>query len=319
MPQLSLGLPLGALFLMVDAAELIGLHGSLGSLLFGASLSGLPYPVRREIMPGLRSTAEGLFVPLFFASAGLHFPCSFIAPPPWTMTALTLIPLAGNFLGAFVGAYVSRLTVTYAAASGLMGKGVAEIALLLVLRESGTIDKVVFSFLALVMFGYILLMPAAISFAVSRASRRIDPDTRLDDIPQGVARFALNEVTVNNILDRSRRHPDTSLSVRDFTERWTVPYQHDCVVPERGALPGVVSLGLLRYLPQGVWGNTTLVEVMRSQIPVARPEEHIEDVFQRMTENYLTAMPVVERGSGRFLGRVTSQGIVEVVLNKGRH
>ena len=234
------------------------------------------------------------------------------------MAALALIPLAGNFLGAFIGAYVSRLTVPYAVASGLMGKGVAEIALLLVLRESGTINEVVFSFLVLVMFGYILLMPAAISFAVSRASRRMDPDTRLDDIPESVARFALNEVTVNNIIDRSRRHPDTSLSVRDFTERWTVPYQHDYVVLERGSLAGVVSLGLLRYLPEGVWGTTTLGEVMRSQIPVAWPDEDIEDVLQRMTENHVTAIPVVERGSEKFLGAVTSHDIVEIVLNKGR-
>ena len=317
-PQLSLGLLLGVLFLMVDAAELMGLHGSLGALLFGASLSGLPYSVRREIMPGLRSTAEGLFVPLFFASAGLHFSFSFVALPLWTMVALALVPLAGNFLGAFIGAYVSRLTVPYAVASGLMGKGVAEIALLLVLRDSGTIDEVVFSFLVLVMFGYILLMPAAISFAVSRASRRLDPDTRLDDIPEGVARFALNEVTVDNILDRSRSHPNTSLSVRDFVERWTVPHQHDYVVLERGALAGIVSLGMLRYLPEGVWGKTTLGEVVRSQIPVAQPDEHIEDVLQRMTENYLSAMPVVERGSGKFLGAVTSHDIVELVLNKGR-
>ena len=317
-PQLSLGLLLGVLFLVVDAAEFMGLHGSLGALLFGTSLSGLPYQVRREIMPGLRSTAEGLFVPLFFASAGLHFTFSFTELPLWTMAALALIPLIGNFLGAFIGAYVSRLTVPYAVASGLMGKGVAEIALLLVLRESGTINEAVFSFLVLVMFGYILLMPTAISFAVNRASRRLDPGTRVDDIPQGVARFALDEVTVDSILDRSRRHPSTSLSVRDFTERWTIPYQHDYVVVDRGVVAGVVSLGLLRYLPEGTWAKTTLGEVMRRETPVARPDEHIEDVLQRMTEHYLTAIPVIEGKSGRFLGAVTSQDIVELVLNKGR-
>ena len=70
---------------MVDAAEVIGLHGTLGALLFGASLSGLPYQVRLEIMPGLRSTAEAIFVPLFFASAGLHFTFSFVSLPVLTM------------------------------------------------------------------------------------------------------------------------------------------------------------------------------------------------------------------------------------------
>ena len=73
-PQLSFGLLLGGLFLMVIAAEEIGLHGSLGALFFEAALSGLPNQVRREIIPGLRSAADGLFVPLFFASALLTAP-----------------------------------------------------------------------------------------------------------------------------------------------------------------------------------------------------------------------------------------------------
>ena len=41
-PQLSFGLLLGGLFLVVVAAEEVGLHGSLGALLFGAALSILP-------------------------------------------------------------------------------------------------------------------------------------------------------------------------------------------------------------------------------------------------------------------------------------
>ena len=71
-PQLSFGVLLGGLFLVVVGAEHVGLHGSLGALLFGAALSMLAYQVRRDIMPGMKGTAEGFFVPLFFASAGLH-------------------------------------------------------------------------------------------------------------------------------------------------------------------------------------------------------------------------------------------------------
>ena len=56
-PQLSFGLLLGGLFLVVVAAEHVGLHGSLGALLFGAALSMLPYQVRRDIMPGMRGAA----------------------------------------------------------------------------------------------------------------------------------------------------------------------------------------------------------------------------------------------------------------------
>ena len=77
-PQLSYGLLLGGLFLVIVLAEKVGLHGSLGALLFGAALSPLPYQLRHDSMPGMRSTAEGLFVPLFFASAGLNLNLAFL-------------------------------------------------------------------------------------------------------------------------------------------------------------------------------------------------------------------------------------------------
>ena len=158
-PQLSFGLLLGGLFLVVVGADRVGLHGSLGALLFGAALSTLPYQVRRDIMPGMRGTAEGFFVPLFFASAGLHMSLEFLKLPPTTMLALVLVPLAGKFAGAFISAFITRLKAPFAIASGLMAKGVAEIALLLLLLHTGAIDKGVFSLLVVVMFAYILFTP----------------------------------------------------------------------------------------------------------------------------------------------------------------
>ena len=168
-PELSFGLIIGGLFLVVVGAEEIGLHGAIGALLFGAALSGLPRQVRQDVMPGVRSTAQGLFVPLFFASAGLHLDLSFLDLPLLTIAALVAVPLLGKFAGAFLGTFAARLDKPFAQATGLMAKGVAEIALLLVLLEIGVIGQDVFSLLVLIMFGYILLMPVAINFAVDRA------------------------------------------------------------------------------------------------------------------------------------------------------
>ncbi|MDE2780572.1 MAG: cation:proton antiporter [Chloroflexota bacterium] len=317
-PQLSLGLLLGVLFLMVDAAELMGLHGTLGALLFGASLSGLTYQVRSEMMPGLRSVAEGFFVPLFFASAGLYFNFHFVTMPWWVMLALAFIPLSGNFVGAFLGAYISRLTVPYAVASGLMGKGVAEIALLLVLRELAIIDEVTFSFLVLVMFCYILLMPSIISFTASRATRNRQSTPTPTDIPRGIVRFVLHDIIVEDILDSSRPYPSSSMSVRDFTDIWATPQQHDYVVIDDGSAAAIVSIGMFRYLPEDAWTSTPLSHLMRTEPPVAWPDEHVEDVLQRMAENHLTTLPVVDRVSEEFMGALTSRDILELVLNRER-
>lgn len=107
-PQLSFGLLLGGLLLVVMGAEEVGLHGSHGALIFGAALSMLPYQVQCDIMPGLRGAAEGFFVPLFFASAGLHLSLEFLALSPETILALALVPLAGKFAGSFLSAYITR-------------------------------------------------------------------------------------------------------------------------------------------------------------------------------------------------------------------
>ena len=159
---------LGGLFLIVVGAEKIGLHGTLGALLFGVALSGLPQRIHWEIMPGMRSASEGLFVPLFFASAGLQFDLSFTAIPLGTIVALAVIPLAGKFVGAFLSTYLTRIEAPFTLATGLMSKGVAEIALLLVLLELGVIGQDVFSLFVLIMFGYILFMPPIIGFAIKR-------------------------------------------------------------------------------------------------------------------------------------------------------
>ena len=317
-PQLALGLLLGFLFLIVDAAEVIGLHGTLGALLFGVSLSGLPYQVRMEIMPGLRSTGEALFIPLFFASAGLYFNFSFVSLPVLAMVALASIPLLGNFVGATLGSYVARLAMPQAVASGLLGKGVAEIAMLLVLWEAGVIGEAVFSFLVLVMFFYLLLTPYLISFATGRASRSMSSSAVPEDIPRGLFRFILTEITVDSILDRTRTHPMPSLSVRDFAENWATSQQHDYVIVEEGALLGIVSLDMLRYLPEEDWSGTPVRQMVHEEVPLAWPDEPIEDVLQRMRENYVTAIPVVDRESEQFLGAVSSNDILQLVLNKGR-
>ena len=312
-PQLSLGVLIGVLFLMVFGAEQMGLHGSLGALLFGASLSGLSYQARKEIIPGLRSVAEAFFVPLFFASAGLQFSFTFVTLPVWSMVALALVPLCGNFIGAFIGAYVARLTVPYAVASGLMGKGVAEIALLLVLWESGTINEVVFSFLVLVMFCYILFMPPVISLAVGKASQKQDLPATLDDIPAGLIGFALDDVTVDKILDRAGAHPDATVSVRDFMERWTTPHQHDYVVANQDSVAGIVSVELFRYLPKSEWGRTPLSSVLRSGMTTAWSDEPVEDVLHRMSEHAVSVVPVLERETEKFLGSITRNDIVELM------
>ena len=312
-PQLSFGLLLGGLFLVVVGAEQAGLHGSLGALLFGAALAALPYQVRRDIMPGMRGTAEGFFVPLFFASAGLHLSLDFLDLPLETVLVLTLVPLAGKFAATLLSAYVTRLEAPLATAAGLMAKGVAEIALLLVLFHSGAIERGVFSLLVVLMFGYILLTPLGISAALRRLERS-DHVAPSDELPPSLGRFALDGLRVRDVLDRSRIHPDQSLTVTSFAQSWLLPDHHDYVVVADGRPAGIVSLSMLRYLPPSEWEDTRLERVLRTDVPSARADDPVEDALQQMTENALTILPVTDGETGEFIGSISSHEILEMVL-----
>ena len=312
-PQLSFGLLIGGLFLVVVGAEKMGLHGTIGALLFGAALSGLSQGVRDDIMPGMRSASEGLFVPLFFASAGLHFDLSFTSLPATTATALVLVPLAGKFAGAFVGTYVTRIDAPFALAAGLMSKGVAEIAFLLVLLESGTIEKDVFSLLVLIMFGYILFMPAVINLAVRRT---VLPDRPAlpDSVTPSFARYALEEVQVRSVFDRTREYPGSDTSVAEFMESWTVPHQHDYLVVDGGEVAGIVSTTGLRSVRRRSRRAAALGDVLRANTLATFPDEPIHDALEKMTNAPQTVIAVLDRESGRFLGSLTSHDVIDLVV-----
>ena len=316
-PQLSFGVLLGGLFLVVVGAEEVGLHGSLGALLFGAALSMLPYQVRRDIMPGIHSAAEGFFVPLFFASAGLHLSMDFLNLPIATIAALVLIPLAGKFAGAFLSTYIARLEAPFAISAGLMAKGVAEIALLLLLFQTGGIDEAVFSLLVVVMFGYMLLSPFGISFALGRHKDSGEFADALH-LPPSLVPFALEGSKVGDILDRSRSYAEQSTTVKAFTEFWLLPEQHDYVIVDKGKLAGIVSLSMLRYLPRTDWDDTPLSRVLRENTPSVGEEELIEDALQQMIDNSLTVLPVKDESSDEFIGSISSSEVLELITTTAR-
>ncbi|MCY3682890.1 MAG: cation:proton antiporter [Gemmatimonadetes bacterium] len=312
-PELSFGLIIGGLFLMVVGAEKIHLHGSIGALLFGAALSGLPRQVHQDVLPGLRSAAEGLFVPLFFASAGLHLDLSFTTLPIATIVALVVFPSLGKFAGAFIGTYIARLDNPLAQSTGLMAKGVAEIALLLILFESGVIGQDIFSLFVLMMFGYIILMPSAIDFAITKAKKTHRPKLP-DSVPLSFARHTMQNITTNHVIDSTRTYPNSALSAKNFIDSWLVPNQQDYLVVDEDNVKGAISLPRLQAMSSRLRANLSLNTVLRTNLPQAHLDEPIEDVLKRMTKHSLSVIPVTDRDSGKFLGSITSENILQLAV-----
>ncbi len=312
--EIAFALLIGGLFLMVAVGEQVGLHGSLAALLFGAAMSGMPHRVRETIMPGIRSASNGIFVPVFFASAGLYLDLDFTHVPVATIIALALVPAIGNLLGAFIGAYAARLDAPAVMATGLMAKGVGEIAFLILLLREGIIHHNVFSLLLLIMFGYILTMPQIISFAVGRARHPSSRSPRPEPVTPAFARHALEGVEVGVVIDRDRKYPAPSTTLREFASHWLVTRQNHYLVVDEGRPVGVVSGVKMRFMQRVFPNRSTIGGIMRTRFPQAWSDEPIDDVLERMTDHQLTVIPVMDRETGAFLGSVTNYDIMDLIM-----
>jgi Kef-type K+ transport system membrane component KefB len=313
-PQLTFGLVIGGLFLMVGGVENIGVHGALGGLLLGMALSGLPHGLRSEILPGVRGLAQGIFIPLFFASAGLYLNLSFTELPLLIIISIVLAAVLGKFVGAILGVVIARLDHPVAIASGLMGKGVVEIALLLVMLDIGAISPELFSLLTLLMVCFILLAGPAISIAIRRTKAIEKPKLPRLVVPS-FARYVKYTAAVKDIMNKSRQFPSVKMSVQEFIDMWVVPeQQHYVVVNESHRLGGIVYLPDLRHLPKNSWKETILNDLIERDPPVALPDEPLDDVLERMANNNISVIPVISPESGELISSISSGDVVSWVI-----
>jgi Kef-type K+ transport system membrane component KefB/CBS domain-containing protein len=321
-PQLGMGLITGVLLLTVGLMDRIGVHGSLGALLLGVSLSGLPHRLRTEILPGVRGLAHGLFIPLFFASAGIYLNFSFTSLPAWSIVAVVLVAVLGKFAGTLVGVTVARLTQPLAIASGMMGKGVVEIALLVVMLNLGAISQELFSLLILIMICYLLIVPPVMGRAIDRAEHIAE--AKGPKLPKFVvpsfARYALDNKTVQDILDRGRQFPSSGITIQKFIDLWASSDQSDyVVVNESKKLAGVVYLKDIRHINKERWGTVTLDDLLELEPIVASPDELLDDVTRRMADGNVAVVPVVDRSTGELVGSIANSDIMASVIGSGSH
>jgi Kef-type K+ transport system membrane component KefB len=318
-PQLALGLITGGLLLAVAGVEEIGVHGSLGALLVGVALSGLPHRLRTEILPGVRGLAHGIFIPLFFASAGLYLDLSFTTLSATVIASVVLAAVAGKFGGTMIAVVAARLDRPLAIASGMMAKGVVEIALLLVMLNMGAISPELFSLLTVIMLAFIFLVPPIIGLAIRETKTSEHPRLPKAMVPS-FARYALDGLTVEDVTDKSRQFPSDALTVQKFVDLWVVPEQHDYVVIDQSRrLAGVVSSHDLGRLPKDRWSTTTLDKLVQPDTATAIPQEPLDDILERMADNRVSVLPVVDPDTGQLIGSITTADVMGPVVGQKKH
>jgi Kef-type K+ transport system membrane component KefB len=143
-----------------------GLHGALGALTLGFALSrARDDPVVSRTVGQLKGFAHGIFIPIFFAGAGLYVTREFLFIDPLAAAMIALIVPAGKLFGGYVGSRILPIGARSPAVTfGLLAKGGVELAILPLAVEMGALSTELYSFAVLLIVAMTVAASALLNF-----------------------------------------------------------------------------------------------------------------------------------------------------------
>jgi Kef-type K+ transport system membrane component KefB/nucleotide-binding universal stress UspA family protein len=170
----------GALALVTNA---IGVHLVLGAFIAGVLIGQSPTLTAR-IAGELRGLIVALFMPVFFALAGLATDTAALGKPQFLHLVAGLIVLAsiGKFLGAFVGGRIGGLSwaESLAVGCGMNARGSTEIIVASIGLSMGALNQELFTAIVAMAVVTTLAMPPMLRWALARVPLSEDEKARIE-------------------------------------------------------------------------------------------------------------------------------------------
>jgi len=159
---------------------------------FGAFVCGVLIGTSGQLDPAklapLRTTVLAFLAPLFFATAGIRMDLTALRRPVVLVTALAVLTVAivGKFLGAYIGAKVSRLNRWEALAlgAGMNSRGVIEVIVAMTGLRLGVLSVETYTVVILVAIVTSLMAPPILRLAMRRIDAAAEASLSLDDPDQ---------------------------------------------------------------------------------------------------------------------------------------
>ena len=115
----------------------------------------MPKKDYEKSIKGLHSIAHGVFIPIFFASIGIHFSYGSLSVPYNLVPVVLAIITFGKFGGAILAAPVAKLKPVLTIGTSVMAKGAVDLAKMLSTLSAGMVQPDLFS---LVLFGIMIMI-----------------------------------------------------------------------------------------------------------------------------------------------------------------
>ena len=164
------------------ATSAIGVHLLLGAFVAGILIGQSPLLTRRIQAP-LRGLIVALFMPVFFALAGLTADLRALAGPGLYLTGgLILVASFGKFLGAFLGGRIGGLTYSesFAVGCGMNARGSTEIVVASIGLSMGALDQRFFTAIVTMAVITTLAMPPMLRWALQRLPLSEEERSRIE-------------------------------------------------------------------------------------------------------------------------------------------
>ncbi len=170
--------------LAAAATHLLHLEAVFGALVCGIVIGSSGALDRSRLRP-LRTVVMGVLAPLFFAIAGLRMDLTVLSRPSVLLSALVVLTVAvvGKFVGAYVGARLSRLGhwESLALGAGMNARGVIEIIIAMVGLRLGVLGVETYTILVLVAVSTSMMAPPLLRLSMRRVEQTAEERLRAQD------------------------------------------------------------------------------------------------------------------------------------------
>lgn len=315
--EITLGLLFGILLLFVFFGDQAGIHGALGGLLLGVALSGVANEFHLAVFGSLRGLAYGIFVPLFFAGAGLEFSMTFLELPLVAILGVLGLLILVRPLSTFAGARTFKLAGARAIAIGMLPKGSMELALLVSLLDLGLISREYFSLLTGGVLIVLVISTPVLSALMKRAVEPREEEVAEELIP-AYARLAFRDTKAGDVIESPEPVIGREVSVSQFVDAHLVTGRRAYLaVDSQGRVVGSISVGDIRSLPKHRWEETPISKVMNRHLITVLPDEPLFSVLEKMAlRDFPLVLVVSPEDRSRPVGIVTRSGVLQKLAGK---
>ncbi len=169
----------------------LGMEPVFGAFVAGI-LIGLPGAADQTRLAPLRTVVLSVLAPLFMATAGLRMDLTSVAEPTIALAALAALAVAivGKFVGAYLGARLSRLGNWEAMAlgAGMNARGVVEVIVAMTGLRLGVLSTATYSIVVLVALVTSLMAPPLLRVAMARLAQNDEERLRQAIYDAGVGK-----------------------------------------------------------------------------------------------------------------------------------